>query len=139
MPEKIRRAWNPLGGLQRLQTTEAVAGRFPKLKGETFMKRTVVRYRTRPELAAENQRLIENVFLELGARSPDGLRYAVLRLADDTFLHVVESEGERSLLPELEAFKVFSGTIRERCLEPPQFFDAVIVGLYRMIGEGRTP
>ncbi|MEW6642915.1 MAG: hypothetical protein AB1586_20590 [Pseudomonadota bacterium] len=103
------------------------------------MKRTVVRYRTRPELAAENQRLIENVFLELGARAPEGLRYAVLRLADDTFLHLVESEGERSVLPELEAFKAFSGTIRERCLEPPQLSDAVVVGNYRMIGEGRTP
>jgi len=103
------------------------------------MKRTVVRYRTRPEMAAENQRLIENVFLELGARSPNGLRYAVLRLADDTFLHVVESEGERSPLPDLETFKVFTGTIRERCLEAPQFSDAVIVGNYRMIGEGRTP
>ncbi|MBR1223136.1 hypothetical protein JQ557_34415 [Bradyrhizobium sp. U87765 SZCCT0131] len=103
------------------------------------MKRTVVRYRTKPGMAAENQRLIENVFLELGARAPDGLRYAVLRLADDTFVHLVESEGERSVLPDFAAFKAFSGGIAERCAEAPQFSEAVVVGNYRMIGEGRTP
>jgi hypothetical protein len=103
------------------------------------MKRMVVRYKTRPDKADENQRLIENVFLELGARSPGGLRYAVLRLADDTFMHIVESEEGANPLLELEAFRAFSSTVKERCLEPPQFADAAVIGNYRMIGDCRNP
>ena len=34
------------------------------------MKQTVVRYRTKPECAEENTRLIEEVFQELQARAP---------------------------------------------------------------------
>ena len=103
------------------------------------MKRTVVRYKTKPEKAAENERLIQNVFLELGAKSPGGLRYAVLKLADGTFIHLVEREGDSNPLTELDAFKTFSSGIQERCVEQPQFGDAVIVGNYRLIGEGRNP
>ena len=43
-------------------------------KGCKIMKRTVVRYKAKPEMAQENQRLIENVFAELHAKSPDGVR-----------------------------------------------------------------
>ena len=44
------------------------------------MKRMLVRYKTKPESADENQRLIENVFAELRAKVPAGVHYAVLRL-----------------------------------------------------------
>jgi hypothetical protein len=55
------------------------------------MKRTLVRYKTKPEQAEENARLIGKVFQELQATSPDGVRYLVLRLGDGTFLHFVET------------------------------------------------
>ncbi|TDM98297.1 hypothetical protein CEE86_14580 [Lactobacillus crispatus] len=103
------------------------------------MKRMIVRYKTKPERTAENERLIQNVFLELGARSPAGLRYAALKLDDGTFVHLVEKEDGSDPLRELEAFRIFVSGARERCIEPPQSGDAVIVGTYRMIGEGRTP
>ena len=47
------------------------------------MKRLLIRYKTRPDAAAENRRLIENVFAELQAKSPEGVRYMVLALGDD--------------------------------------------------------
>jgi len=99
------------------------------------MNRHVVRYRTRPELADENARLIQNVFLELAAKSPAGLHYAVLRLSDDTFLHIVERGEGPNPLQAYESFRAFSGGVKERCVEPPQFCDAEVVGNYRMIGE----
>jgi hypothetical protein len=37
------------------------------------MKRTVVRYKAKPEKVEENQRLIEKVFQELHAKSPGGV------------------------------------------------------------------
>jgi hypothetical protein len=46
------------------------------------MKRTLVRYKGRPEHAPENQRLIERVFEELRRKAPEGVRYLALRLGD---------------------------------------------------------
>ena len=52
-------------------------------------KRLVTRYRMRSADAAdENQRRVEGVFEELAANAPDNVSYLVLRLADDSFVHV---------------------------------------------------
>ena len=51
--------------------------------------RLVTRYATRStEAADENQRRIEAVFAELDAAQPGNVTYVVLRLADDSFVHV---------------------------------------------------
>jgi hypothetical protein len=98
------------------------------------MKRMVVRYKTKPETTDENQRLVERVFDELHAKSPAGLRYLSVRLADGTFLHFVMTEdGAGVALPELESFRAFQSEIRERCVEPPHPEEATIVGDYRML------
>jgi len=52
-------------------------------------KRLVTRYAMRSaEEADENQRRVEGVFDELAADKPDNVSYIVLRLADDSFVHV---------------------------------------------------
>src|SRR3982751_2315712 len=52
-------------------------------------KRLVTRYATQSAKAAdENQRRVEGVFAELAASKPDNVSYIVLRLADDSFVHV---------------------------------------------------
>ena len=52
-------------------------------------KRLVTRYAMRSaEEADENQRRVEGVFQELAATQPDNVSYLVLRLADDSFVHV---------------------------------------------------
>ena len=54
-----------------------------------MQKRLVTRYATRSaEAADENQRRVEEVFAELVASKPDSVSYIVLRLADDSFVHV---------------------------------------------------
>ena len=99
------------------------------------MKRTLIRYKTRPEATAENQRLVENVFAELKSKAPEGLRYMALRLGDGSFLHFVESGDGENPLPALDAFRVFQSGVKERCVELTQFSEATIVGNYRMLGE----
>jgi radical SAM superfamily enzyme with C-terminal helix-hairpin-helix motif len=99
------------------------------------MKRTLVRYKTRPESAEENQRLIEAVFQELRTSAPAGVRYVALRLGDGTFVHLVETEDEASPIPTLAAFRSFQSGIKGRCAEPPQSADAIVVGNYRMLVE----
>ena len=52
-------------------------------------KRLVTRYAMQSaEAADENQRRVEGVFAELADAKPDNVSYIVLRLADDSFLHV---------------------------------------------------
>ena len=104
---------------------------------EKAMKRTLIRYRTKPEQAERNAELIAAVFAELKAVRPDGTRYLSLRLEDDTFIHFVETAADDgvSALPKLPAFQAFQSGIRERCAEPPLVKDATIVGNYRMLDE----
>ncbi len=101
------------------------------------MKRTLIRYKAKPELADKNAELIAGVFEQLQSAKPDGLRYLTLRLDDGTFIHFVETTTEdgSSALTRLAAFQAFQSGVRERCAEPPQFQTATIVGNYRMLGE----
>lgn len=106
------------------------------------MRRTLIRYKTKPEAADRNAELIAAVFSELKAAKPDGVRYLSLRLDDDTFIHLVESTAEdgSTPIPKLAAFQAFQNGIRERCAEPPKVAQATIVGNYRMFEQdGETP
>lgn len=101
------------------------------------MKQTLIRYKTKPELADKNAGLIAGVFEALKAEKPKGVRYLSLRLEDDTFIHFVETEADdgTSALPKLAAFQAFQSGIRERCAEPPLVRGVTIVGNYRMLDE----
>ncbi len=101
---------------------------------ERAMKMTVVRYRTTPETAEENEHLIQAVFRELSAKSPDNVRYLSLRLSDSTFIHfsVAETEDGASPIPRLEAFRPFQSSLKDKCVEQPQQSYATVVGNYRM-------
>jgi len=93
------------------------------------MSAAVIRYRTKPETADENQRLIENVFAELAETGPDGLTYASFRLADGvTFVHVVS--GEDDAVTRLTAFKEFQRTLGARLEVGPDREDAGLIGRY---------
>src|SRR6266436_7956401 len=94
---------------------------FHRGRGGMPMKRTLIRYKTKPDRTQENQRLIESVFAELEAKSPDGVRYMVLRLDDGTFVHFVAVDPKEAVIsiPELEAFRLFQSGHKERCVEPP--------------------
>jgi hypothetical protein len=84
---------------------------------ETMMTR-MIRYRTKPELAAGNAELVTAVFAELGQAKPEGLGYLTLRFDDDTFVHLVETEAAdgASALPLFVAFQAFQQGIRDRCV-----------------------
>jgi hypothetical protein len=100
------------------------------------MKKTLIRYKTKPEDAAENQRLIEGVFRELHSSSPKGFRYLALRLEDDTFVHIkLDDTEDADPIHQLDAFKSFQSSVRERCLDLPKASEAVIVGNYRLLAE----
>jgi hypothetical protein len=90
----------------------------------------VVRYKTKPDRAEENQALIEKVFAELHASEPGGLRYMTFRLGDGvSFVHIANVEGDNPLAT-LASFGEFQRQVADRCEEPPLVMDATVVGSY---------
>jgi hypothetical protein len=90
----------------------------------------VVRYRTTPEAAEENQRLIEAVFAELGEGRPAGLSYSAYRLADGvTFVHI--AAGDRHALDGVAAFAEFQRDGDRRREAAPETSPATVVGRYQ--------
>ena len=101
------------------------------------MPTVVVQYRTKPDRADENQRLIENVFAELDELQATGFGYASFRLEDGvSFVHVVvEEDGESSVsLADVPAFQEFQAGIADRCDVQPVATGATVVGAHRIFG-----
>lgn len=106
------------------------------------MPAVVVRYKTKPERADENQRLVEQVFAELEELGATGFAYSTFRLEDGvSFIHVlVEEPGEGSIsLSDVPAFQAFLAAIADRCDEKPVAMSATIVGAHRAFGPAITP
>lgn len=103
------------------------------------MRKVIVRYKTKSEHADENQRLVENVFAELAASNPEGLRYATFRLEDGvTFVHIasIETDDGSNPLGDTAAFKEFQRELAARCDEPPHAEDVTaVVGSYRLLAD----
>jgi hypothetical protein len=97
-------------------------------------KRLVTRYATNSKDAAdENQQRIEAVFDELAATKPDDVSYIVLRLADDSFVHVsFHNHGEDELNPisSTSAFAHFQDGHESRRDGPVIQQTATLVGAY---------
>ena len=100
------------------------------------MPTVVVRYKTKPERAEENQQLVEKVFAELKERDVTGFSYASYRLEDGvSFVHVVVEEEQpgSASLNDLAAFRAFVANIAERCEEQPVAMGATVVGAHRAL------
>lgn len=76
-----------------------------------MQKRLVTRYALRSAADAdENQRRVEAVFEQLRADAPPNVSYIVLRLADDSFVHVSfhdHGDDERNPIASTAAFAHF--------------------------------
>ena len=81
-------------------------------------KRLVTRYKMKSaEAADENQRRIEGVFAELAQTKPETVSYIVLRLEDDSFVHVSfhdHPEDEGNPITSLASFDHFQDGHAER-------------------------
>ena len=97
-------------------------------------KRLVTRYATQSaETANENQRRVEGVFDELAASKPETVSYIVLRLADDSFLHVsFHNHGDDEVNPiaSTAAFAHFQQDHADRREGSVDQQTATLVGAY---------
>ena len=90
----------------------------------------VVRYRTRPDTADDNEQLIKAVFEELAAVRPGGIRYFTVRVDETTFVHLAVFDSDANPLDDLPTFQTFTSGIRDRCEEPPAPTTGRLVGSY---------
>jgi hypothetical protein len=81
----------------------------------------MVRYRVKPGQAERNEELVRAVYSYATFRMDDGL----------TFVHLAQSEGPDSPLPQLDAFREFQKDIAARCDEPPVVTKLSEVGSFR--------
>ncbi|MGA2210651.1 MAG: hypothetical protein ABSH30_13545 [Acidimicrobiales bacterium] len=99
-----------------------------------MQKRLVTRYATRStEAADENQRRVEAVFTELAVAEPDNVSYIVLRLADDSFVHVSfhdHGDDEVNPIASSAAFALFQQDHAERREGGVDQQTATLVGAY---------
>ena len=97
-------------------------------------KRLVTRYAMQSADAAdENQRRVEGVFAQLEADRPDNVSYLVLRLADDSFLHVSfhdHGDDEVNPIASTAAFAHFQDGHGERRAGGVDQQTAELVGAY---------
>ncbi len=97
-------------------------------------KRLVTSYATRSADAAdENERRVEGVFEELEVTKPDNVSYIVLRLADDSFLHVSfhdHGDDEVNPIASTAAFAHFQDGHAERRQGGVDQQTATLVGAY---------
>jgi hypothetical protein len=99
-----------------------------------MQKRLVTRYAMQSaEAADENQRRVEEVFAELEATTPDNVSYIVLRLADDSFVHVSfhdHGDDEVNPIASSAAFAHFQDGHAERRAGGVDQQTATLVGAY---------
>jgi hypothetical protein len=101
------------------------------------MKRIMVRYKTKPDRAHENEQYIEKVFQELQKSRPEGVRYASFKLSDGvSFVHIaaIDTADGNNPLTQSAAFKSFQAGIKDRCEEQPVATDLTEIGSYRFFG-----
>ncbi|WP_141579619.1 hypothetical protein [Actinomadura sp. WMMA1423] len=91
----------------------------------------LVRWKIKPEQVERELELLREVYAELRAVRPDGLRYATFQLEDEvTFMDVVELDDGPEVLRRIEAFQRYRTTLDERCDEPPEMTTLHRVGSY---------
>ena len=85
------------------------------------MRTVMVRYKLKPDRAAENEGYIGKVFAQLEREKTSGVHYATFKLDDGvSFVHIasIDVDGVNPLT-ELSAFKAFTAGIKDRCEEVP--------------------
>jgi hypothetical protein len=99
-----------------------------------MQKRLVTRYAMKsPEAADENQRRVEAVFDELSATKPGAVSYLVLRLEDDSFVHLSfhdHGDDEANPISSTSAFAHFQDGHADRRAGGVDQQKATLVGAY---------
>ena len=94
----------------------------------------IVRATIKPGHAADLEAAAAKVFTALGELQPAGLRYASLRVAENSYLILLAVEdGAENPLPSIAAFQEFQAGLRGWLSGAPVIESASVVGSYRVL------
>jgi len=81
----------------------------------------MVRYATKPEASAENERLSRAVFDQIRTEAPNDIAYGLFRIGDE-FIHLFVNLAADSsdVVTETSAFHAYQADLAARCATPPQ-------------------
>jgi quinol monooxygenase YgiN len=82
----------------------------------------MISYKVKPDQIERNAELLADVYAELAATRPGGLRYATFRTGDEGgFVAFVEFEGQPGTAAHhrLASFQRYRSTLDDRCEQPP--------------------
>jgi hypothetical protein len=97
------------------------------------MRQVMVRYKVKPDRAAENEELVRAVYDELRRTDPAGLSYATFQLDDGvSFVHLASTDEGDSPLSQVTAFQRFQENIADRCDEAPVVTDLREIGSFHL-------
>jgi|HubBroStandDraft_4_1064222.scaffolds.fasta_scaffold182201_2 quinol monooxygenase YgiN len=93
----------------------------------------MISYRVKADQIDRNAELLADVYAELAATRPGGLRYATFRIDDQgSFVAFVEFDGQPGTAAHhrLASFQRYRSTLDERCERPPAVTVLREVGSY---------
>ncbi len=93
----------------------------------------MISYKVKPDQLERNAELLSDVYAELAATRPGGLRYATFRIDDQgSFVAFVEFDGQPGTAAHhrLASFQRYRSTLDERCEQPPAVTVLHEVGSY---------
>lgn len=94
----------------------------------------ILRVRVTPEHTADIEAAVTRVFASLNELQPDGLRYASLRVDDESYLILLEvGDDIENPLPTIPAFREFQVGLRGWLSGAPVIETASVVGSYRVL------
>jgi hypothetical protein len=102
------------------------------------MSLVMVRYKVKPDRAAENIELVRAVYAQLHHTKPAGLHYATFQLDDGvTFVHLAHHNNDNADNPltQLPAFQHFQEGINDRCEENPVATPIHQIGSYQIFDD----
>lgn len=96
------------------------------------MKCVMVQYKVKADRAKENVQLVQQVYEELKANSPEGIRYVTFQQEDGvSFVHIaIIADGNNNPLHQTATFKAFQANIADRCEIPPHAVEITQVGAF---------
>jgi quinol monooxygenase YgiN len=95
------------------------------------MKIIIIRYKVKPEAAAENEEALKKVFTAIEKDKPQGVRYTSCKQADGvSFVALVQLADGASPLNNKEYFKEFQAGLMPRLAQQPVQEELQVVGSY---------
>ena len=107
----------------------------PAFRRQRPMRQVMVRYKVKPDRAAENEELVRAVYEELHRTGPAGLRYATFRLDDGvSFVHLASRDRGRAqpAVARWRRSQRFQENIGDRCDEAPAVTELREIGSFHL-------